>query len=261
MTKKNKAVNISKNELVDLKSKKNKVELKTPNGKYKILVQACGLNEELAQWLYSKSKLMSRLFNSESHKSSKQYISFFKDLESQLAELNVENMVARNIMKYLVCFGPSKNGNNILCSVFLKPQDTLMGQYLSLEEMAEHFPKYFKNCTELVENQADEVKKSSKAEKDSNCDFDYQNQEVMGKFFNDIGIVELKKSLESGFNVATRRGPLCGEEMFGTMFVVEDFRSIEYQKHKRNLLWEQFQKKTNKKDKNETGEGSLANTP
>ena len=87
-----------------------------------------------------------------------------------------------------------------------------------------------------------------KADKDNRCDFDYSNLDVMGKFFNDIGIVELKKSLESGFNVATRRGPLCGEEMFGTMFVIEDFRSIEYQKHKRHQMREEFLKKTNKKD-------------
>ena len=135
-----------------------------------------------------------------------------------------------------------------------------MGQYLTLEEMALHFPKYFKNCTETPESQ-DDANKYAKTEKDTNCDFDYQNLEVMEKFFNDIGIVELKKSLESGFNVATRRGPLCGEEMFGTMFVVEDFRSIEYQKHKRNLLREEFLKKNNKKDKTELGESSLVDTP
>ena len=190
---------------------------------------------------------MSRLFNSESQKSSKQYIMFFKDLESKLAELNIESIVTRNIMKYLACFGPSKNGNNVLCSVFLKPKDTLLGQYLTLEEMAQHFPKYFKDCVASSENQARESKKPGSGEKETNCDFDYENAEVMGKFFNDIGIVELKKAIESGFMVATRRGPLCGEEMFGTMFVVEDFRSIEYQKHKRNKLMEELTKKANKK--------------
>lgn len=123
-----------------------------------------------------------------------------------------------------------------------------MGQFLTLAEMAEHFPKYFSNCISQGENQEHGLRKMGKADKDNRCDFDYSNLDVMGKFFNDIGIVELKKSLESGFNVATRRGPLCGEEMFGTMFVIEDFRSIEYQKHKRHQMREEFLKKTNKKD-------------
>ena len=229
VTKKAKKIKIEKNRFVGLKKKTNSVELKTPNNKYKLSVQAIGMSGELAQFLYSKSKQIKKLFNSNSPKTEAQYVDFFNTLEKKMLEFNTDRVVINLVMRYLISFGPSKIGNNMLLFLFAEPEDTLMGSHLSKEALKKNFEDHFEDL-ELEEEDGTD-KKKSKVKRLSK--FDYKNKELMSEWFNEITFDELKKSLLSGFNIATKKGPLSAEEMYGCIFIVEDFKSVALNKKRR----------------------------
>jgi len=77
----------------------------------------------------------------------------------------------------------------------------------------------------------------------------------MEKYYPDINFTELSKSLENGFNVTLEHGPLCGEEMSGCVFIVEDFESIIHQKDVEKEKREQLLKK--KEQTHETNQDIL----
>ena len=151
---------------------------------------------------------MQKLFLDGNKKNDSSYIKFFHEFLDQLEKSGTDRRIVRLIVRSVVSFGPKKFGNNLLCFNFAKSEDTLFGRFAAKDpRIKAYFGPRKKQYT-----------------------FDYGDKETMESYFHNIQFGELKKSLENGFEVTLENGPLCGEEMSGVVFFVEDFKSVRKEK-------------------------------
>lgn len=232
VTRKVKTIKMDKINFLDLKKKQNYCDNLTPSGDYRLSVRAIGLDQEVASWLASNKSKMRKLFAKDTIEYTAGQIKFLQQFLKVLEKSSLEKGIVKLIIRYMVCFGPRKSGNNILCMLFSKVDDSLFGRLKDHPD----FANYFKHRKTM-------------------STFDYTNQDVMEKYYPDINFTELSKSLENGFNVTLEHGPLCGEEMSGCVFIVEDFESIIHQKDVEKEKREQLLKK--KEQTHETNQDIL----
>lgn len=209
VTRKGKAFKMDKINFIDMKKKKNSCQALTPNRAYRVRVSAIGLEEEIAQWLFSKKNKLVKMYLHENTKTKSSMLKFYHQFLDLLEASDMEEKTIGLIVRSLVNFGPRRSGNNLLCFLFADPKDTLFGQYIQDPRIQQYF-------------------KGKKYERI----YDYSDKELIDEYYPGIGFSELSTSLENGFNVSLEHGPLCGEEMFGCVFIVQDFESMKFMKER-----------------------------
>ena len=185
---------------LSLQKKKNHCEVLTQNRKFKLIVRAIGLGTKTTEFLYSSRNKVKKLFgNGPNMKRKADCLKFIKSLVAVLAEEN-EPAVVKLILKYLVSFGPQKIGPNLLLCKFAEKEETLTAPIL---QDVEEFKDIFSHN-----------KKSGSYDK---VRPDYE------QYYSGISYEELIKACGMGFEMALEKGPLCAEEMYGCVFIMEDF--------------------------------------
>jgi len=58
---------------------------------------------------------------------------------------------------------------------------------------------------------------------------DFSKKEHIKEYYEGYTENEIIKAIENGFEVSLDEGPLCGESMFGCIFIVENFTSTKFE--------------------------------
>jgi small GTP-binding protein len=183
-----------------LQRKKNHCEVLTQNKKFKLQVRALGLGIKTSEWLFENRNKVKKFFgNGINLKRKPDCLKFLKSFITLLEEEN-EPAIVRLILKYLISFGPQKTGPNLLLCKFAEPQETLTAELL--QDQPEYQEVYRSN------------KKSGSYDK---------NRPDYEQYYSGISYEELLKACHIGFEIALENGPLCAEEMYGCIFIIEDF--------------------------------------
>ena len=207
---------------IGLQRKKNHCEVLTQNKKYKVAIRAVALGQKSTDYLCSHKNKIHKLFsNGVNMKRHSDCVKFMKGFFTALEEDKHEAAFIKMVMRTLISFGPNKIGPNILLCKFAELSETLTAPALSnLEEYKEIFSK---------------IKRTESYIKDRP---DYE------QYYAGINYEELIKSLHLGFDLALEKGPLCNEEMYGCVFIVEDFVNCDEE----NIMKKQLLAKITTKD-------------
>jgi translation elongation factor EF-G len=226
-----KGVNLKMNNqaFLGLKKAKNHCEVLTQNKKFKLLVRAVSLGVKTSSWLEQKKSKIKKMFSGESkYKRREDFVKFFKALFKVMSEEHDSTFI-RMVIRNLVSFGPKKCGPNILLCKFVEQEDTLTKEYLfDDEELGDVFLKAQKPCRYN--------------RKDPNHP----------KYYPGLFYEEMLKSLKVGFEISLQKGPMCLEEMYGCVFIVEDFINLEEEAILKQTLIDKLKTKEEAPPKPET---------
>ena len=211
--KKSKGLKVKNNDFVDIKGKKNFIELNTPNGQYTLCVRAVSMPYEFANWLLNKEPLIKKLFYG-SKKDSFEYKKFFNDMLHQMREVKMHKSLIQLVLRYFITFGPKKSGPNMLLCMFARETSNLFYKYSDKVEY-------------------DKIKKLiGDIEKIQNLtSLNFEDTDFIAEYYESYKEADIIKSIENGFELSQNEGPLCAEPMFGCIFIIEDFVSTKYQEY------------------------------
>lgn len=227
-------------EFLSLQRKKNYCEVLTQNKKYKVLVRAVGLGQKAADFLAAATSKIKKLFsNGPNMRRTQDCLKFLKQFIAILEEEHEPDFV-KYVIRYLVSFGPLKCGPNLLLSKLVEPAETLTYPVLQGQE---EFSELFK--------------------KTNHQGFYSKTRPDYEQFYSGINYEELIKSCGQGFELALEKGPLCLEEMYGCVFIVEDFinlidEELKCKRIKESILKDDKDKVASKHDKDDASEKSQA---
>jgi len=165
---------------------------KTQNGRCRLFIRAIGLDFEVTKWLENKLDVLKKITAQEI--SPEELASFVNSFKTELEARSTPRKIINLILSYLLSFGPKKHGLNLIISPFLKTTQSLL-----------YTPLYTNPAVEKY------------------------HQTIPKEIIDYISLIELHKSIISGFELATLSGPLCEEPMVGSCFLVE---AIEYEEVK-----------------------------
>lgn len=221
-----------------LRKAKNHCDVETQNKKFKLHVRAIGLGQKPTEFLYAQRNKMRKLFGRGVNLSRKaESIKLLTQLIALLEEeFKQEPSIVKLILRHLISFGPQKSGPNLLLCCFAEDADTLTAPLLSdTEEYAGLFG----------------VGKKSVSYSKQRPDYEL--------YYAGINYEELMKSIVIGFEMSLEKGPLCNEEMYGCVFIIEDLVNVKEEEIKKQQLKEKALQKEDKEKKSKA-EGSEAGT-
>jgi translation elongation factor EF-G len=216
-----------------LQRKKNHCEVLTQNKKFKVAVRAVALDQKAAEYLNTHKNKVRKLFgNGPNMKRSADCVKFLKSFLKILEEVKTDPAFIKMIMRNLISFGPHKFGPNLLLCNFAEAPETLTAPLLSdLEEYKDVFIRT-KRLESYIKDRPD-----------------YE------QYYSGISYEELLKSIQVGFDLALEKGPLCSEEMYGCVFIVEDFINCDEENIQQQQLRNKLKHKEEKEKKQRPQEG------
>ena len=224
ITKKGKNIKTQKYNLNDVvKEKINYVMVSTPDKMMKITIQCVNIPQKLIEFLIEQEEFMKEVFNLEKKKEMNFFFEKFLDiLESEKVNKNLVIL----IKKHLDCFGPRLYGNNLLINCILNSEDNIF-------------------------NRNGFIIKSNEKEK---MIYDNLTKQLDIKTFRLDDQFQLFSELRTGFHQAVLNGPLCGENLYGCAFIIENIEMIDLEKDKKQI---NLKEHLIKNDENEKKEESL----
>jgi translation elongation factor EF-G len=211
-----------------LQRKKNHCEVLTQNKKFKVAVRAVGLGPKAAEFIDTHRNKVRKLFgNGPNMKRQADCVKFLKSLFKILEEDKTDPALLKMIIRHLVNFGPHKIGPNLLLCKFAENSETLTGPLLKdIDEFKDIFVRS-KRTESYIKDRPD-----------------YE------QYYAGVSYEELIKSIQVGFELTLEKGPLCNEEVYGCVFIVEDFINCDEENIRQKNLHEKL-KKNEEREKRE----------
>lgn len=218
-----------------MQRKKNHCEVLTQNKRFKVAVRAVALGDKATEFLNNNRNKVRKLFgNGPNLKRHADCVKFLKNFFKILEEQKTDPAFIKMIIRGLVSFGPHKFGPNVLLCNFAENTETLTAPLLQdLEEFKEVFVRS-KRIESYIKDRPD-----------------YE------QFYSGISYEELLKSIQVGFDLALEKGPLCNEEMYGCVFIVEDFVNCDEENIRKQQIIAKLKHKEEKEKKARPAEGTV----
>lgn len=142
-------------------------------------------------------------------------VEFITGFREQLELHKTSKRLIRLIEDRAVCFGPKRKGPNILLNKYLPRDDSLFQRMKKLAK--EMLGVELQTHDEVDASRLDRLRKQ-----DNNRD--HQLQEVLTA--HEVSSKDLINSVTTGFDIATRSGPLFDEAVMGVVFIIESIELV-----------------------------------
>ena len=235
-------------------------EGETPNKLCSFGITAVGMNQELLDCIGKNQKLIDNIEQNDYFVDNESYMQLQKFKEELVKNAGSAKM-KKLLSNYIFSFG-TKEGEMNMFLIKRIPKEYSYFERIKYENknIEENEKIIFNEEKEEIKNEIKEEKKEE-IKKEKN---DEKKEEKAKNFFDEntlktlkeknIPINEFLNGLKTGFELAIKNGPLCEENMYGVIFVLEfvEFKAKKQEKQK---------EKEKEKEKNEEQKDKLNNLP
>ena len=233
-------------------------EGETPNKLCSFGITAVGMNQELLDCIGKNQKLIDNIEQNDYFVDNESYMQLQKFKEELVKNAGSAKM-KKLLSNYIFSFG-TKEGEMNMFLIKRIPKEYSYFERIKYENknIEENEKIIFNEEKEEIKNEIKEEKKEE-IKKEKN---DEKKEEKAKNFFDEntlktlkeknIPINEFLNGLKTGFELAIKNGPLCEENMYGVIFVLE---FVEFKAKK------QEKQKEKEKEKNEEQKDKLNNLP
>ena len=233
-------------------------EGETPNKLCSFGITAVGMNQELLDCIGKNQKLIDNIEQNDYFVDNESYMQLQKFKEELVKNAGSAKM-KKLLSNYIFSFG-TKEGEMNMFLIKRIPKEYSYFERIKYENknIEENEKIIFNEEKEEIKNEIKEEKKEE-IKKEKN---DEKKEEKAKNFFDEntlktlkeknIPINEFLNGLKTGFELAIKNGPLCEENMYGVIFVLE---FVEFKANK------QEKQKEKEKEKNEEQKDKLNNLP
>ena len=233
-------------------------EGETPNKLCSFGITAVGMNQELLDCIGKNQKLIDNIEQNDYFVDNESYMQLQKFKEELVKNAGSAKM-KKLLSNYIFSFG-TKEGEKNMFLIKRIPKEYSYFERIKYENknIEENEKIIFNEEKEEIKNEIKEEKKEE-IKKEKN---DEKKEEKAKNFFDEntlktlkeknIPINEFLNGLKTGFELAIKNGPLCEENMYGVIFVLE---FVEFKAKK------QEKQKEKEKEKNEEQKDKLNNLP
>ena len=233
-------------------------EGETPNKLCSFGITAVGMNQELLDCIGKNQKLIDNIEQNDYFVDNESYMQLQKFKEELVKNAGSAKM-KKLLSNYIFSFG-TKEGEMNMFLIKRIPKE-----YSYFERIKYENKNIEENEKIILNEEKEEIKNEIKEEKKEEIKKeknDEKKEEKAKNFFDEhtlktlkeknIPINEFLNSLKTGFELAIKNGPLCEENMYGVIFVLE---FVEFKAKK------QEKQKEKEKEKNEEQKDKLNNLP
>ena len=235
-------------------------EGETPNKLCSFGITAVGMNQELLDCIGKNQKLIDNIEQNDYFVDNESYMQLQKFKEELVKNAGSAKM-KKLLSNYIFSFG-TKEGEMNMFLIKRIPKEYSYFERIKYENknIEENEKIVLNEEKEEIKNEIKEEKKEE-IKKEKN---DEKKEEKAKNFFDEntlktlkeknIPINEFLNGLKTGFELAIKNGPLCEENMYGVIFVLEfvEFKAKKQEKQK---------EKEKEKEKNEEQKDKLNNLP
>ena len=207
--------NYVKNQNKNILNQKGFSEGEISSGKIKLGITAFGLNEDVVDLIENNQKFIEIVENNNFEVDKETFREIFKFKEE--LENKIENKKILKIIKnYLYEFGTKEGKVNLFLIKHLEKEQRFFDRIKCIDE---DFNEEYKN---LINNDKIILSEKNNNNNNENNKKKFISDELE-KFLNkkNISLKEFMISLKVGFDLAVKNGPLCEENMYGVVFVLE----------------------------------------
>ena len=237
-------------------------EGETPNKLCSFGITAVGMNQELLDCIGKNQKLIDNIEQNDYFVDNESYMQLQKFKEELVKNAGSAKM-KKLLSNYIFSFG-TKEGEMNMFLIKRIPKEYSYFERIKYENknIEENEKIILNEEKEEIKNEIKEEKKEEKKEEIKKEKNDEKKEEKAKNFFDEntlktlkeknIPINEFLNGLKTGFELAIKNGPLCEENMYGVIFVLE---FVEFKAKK------QEKQKEKEKEKNEEQKDKLNNLP
>jgi ribosome assembly protein 1 len=256
--------NVKLTEKANEKSQKSYAEDTTPNKQCKIGVSAVGMTNEVIELIEKNENLLKEIDNRNFIVSKELFdtiITFKENLLNLIENKRLKQLIESN----LLCFGLNNCGQNMLIVKNISKRYSYFNKIRLEGEQIEEIPE---EEPLLEEQEATNSNLDSQSAKQSNIESEKKSisnkasyisgkskntgksqnksknptiaspdhtttaleDEISIHMKNQITPKEFMSSVKSGFDLAVQSGPMCEEDMYGVIFIIEDIIFAKHQK-------------------------------
>ena len=221
-------------------------EGETPNKLCSFGITAVGMNQELLDCIGKNQKLIDNIEQNDYFVDNESYMQLQKFKEELVKNAGSAKM-KKLLSNYIFSFG-TKEGEMNMFLIKRIPKEYSYFERIKYEnkDIEENDKIIFNEEKEEIKKEKNDEKKEEKAKNF----FDENTLKTLKE--KNIPINEFLNGLKTGFELAIKNGPLCEENMYGVIFVLE---FVEFKAKK------QEKQKEKEKEKNEEQKDKLNNLP
>ena len=222
-------------------------EGETPNKLCSFGITAVGMNQEMLDCIEKNQKLIDTVEQNDYFVDTETYMQL-KKFKEDLIQSTSTAKLKKLLSNYIFCFGTKEGQMNMLLIKRIPKKYSYFERikYEGQEEIKEEIENTNKFVIENKEkDESNKIEnKESVKEKNEIREEKIKKEEKVKNFFDEntlkvlkeknIPIKEFLNSLKMGFELAIKNGPLCEENMYGVIFVLEfvEFKQKKQEKSK-----------------------------
>ena len=222
-------------------------EGETPNKLCSFGITAVGMNQEMLDCIEKNQKLIDTVEQNDYFVDTETYMQLKKFKEDLIQNTSTAKL-KKLLSNYIFCFGTKEGQMNMLLIKRIPKKYSYFERikYEGQEEIKEEIENTNKFVIENKEkDESNKIEnKESVKEKNEIREEKLKKEEKVKNFFDEntlkvlkeknIPIKEFLNSLKMGFELAIKNGPLCEENMYGVIFVLEfvEFKQKKQEKSK-----------------------------